>query len=88
MKITKKNYLLSWGLVGLAFPIVMLLLARYAPFGDHAPRLVAALLSAMIFVVYGLSLMVTDGGGDSGTLILGTVIFAIAMLLNAGCMWG
>jgi hypothetical protein len=88
MKNTKKNYLVAWGMVGVAFPILMLLLAKFAPLGEQAPRFVGLLLSPMIFVVYGLSLMVTDGGGDSGTLFWGTVIFTIAILLNAALYVG
>jgi len=80
----KKRYLVGWGLIGLLFPVVMLLIGRYAPIGERAPRVVVSLLSPMVLIVGWLSLAVTDAGGDSGASLTGLIIFTIAILLNVG----
>lgn len=79
---------MGWGVLGLFFPVVMLLFARCAPIGERAPRVVVSLLSPMVLVVLWLSLAVTDAGGDSGALLPGLIIFTIAILLNVGLYVG
>jgi hypothetical protein len=88
MEPAKKRYLLAWGGVGLVLPAFLLLIARFALFGDRAARIAAALLAPLIFVVLGLGPMVTDGGGDSNTLFRGKIIFTSAILLCAGLFAG
>ena len=88
MQKTKKRYLVGWGLIGLLFPVVMLVIARYAPVGERAPRVVVSLLSPVVLVVLWLSLVVTDAGGDSGASVPGLIIFTIAILLNVGLYVG
>jgi hypothetical protein len=88
MQKMKKRYLAGWGLIGLFFPVVMLLIGSYAPIGAQAPRVVVSLLSPMVLVVLWLSLVVTDAGGDSGALLPGLIISTIAILLNVGLYVG
>jgi len=88
MQKTKKRYLLGWGLIGLLFPVVMLLVARYVPVGERAPRVVVSLLSPMVLVILWLALAVTDAGGDSGATLPGLIILTIATLLNVGLYVG
>ena len=88
METAKKRYLLAWGAVGVVLTTFLLLIAWFELLGDRVARIAAALLTPLIFVVLGLGLMVTDGGGDSSTLFWRIVIFTIAILLCAALFVG
>jgi len=88
MQKAKKRYLVGWGLIGLRFPVAMLLVAQCAPLGERVHRVIVSLLSPMVLVVLWLSLAVTDAGGNSGASLAGVIIFTIAILLNVGLYVG
>ena len=56
---------------------------KVSPTQQKIAFVVTCLYPAMYADMF-LSLAVTDGGGDSGAPLAGTIIFAISALLNAG----
>ena len=94
-----KKFLYSWAIVGAAIPLLLATIAMFIPqpkSEDWNPwekskpsstrntlAVIGTSLYPAVFVVGVLSLAVTDGGGDSGAPVAGTIIFAISVLLNA-----
>ncbi len=94
----RKRWLWSWAIAGLIVPFVVALVGHFVPpppetgIFDPPPVLTVAQqrvdrASAIAFpgqfVIGALALAVTDGGGDSGTPVTGTVILLVGLLANA-----
>jgi hypothetical protein len=98
----KKKYLWSWAIAGVMIPLLLLLVGLFLPKSpewnpfqepkispaQHRFAIVAALLWPTELVAEVLALVVTDGGGDSGTALPSAIIIAISLLLNAAIYVG
>lgn len=80
----KKKYVSAWGLLGLLFPVTLVLIGRFGHgLGADIPSFVTAPMVPLIFVAYALALAVTDAGGNSAALLPTLTISALVLLLNA-----
>jgi hypothetical protein len=98
-----KRWVWTWAIAGLAAPFALWVVGHYVPkppdtgIFDEPPPLTAVqrrfettstLLFPTQFVAGFLALAVTDGGGDAGAVIPGTIILLVSLLLNSAVYAG
>jgi Ni/Fe-hydrogenase subunit HybB-like protein len=94
----RKRWFWSWAIAGIVVPFAIAAVGHFVPsppetgIFDPPPVLTVAQqrlekASAITFpgqfVIGALALAVTDGGGDSGTPVAGTIILLVGLLANA-----